>query len=124
MTPAPRSRPLATIAVVLLSHVGFCLFSFWLKYPKQCLWEHGAWAGHEFLPECQKPVYFSAYVSSVAKDAMAAVGMEQRCTKLSGVGDARGVLKDTQGSPGLCCLLDPQLGFLHPGDFCAVPATA
>lgn len=35
--------------------------------------------------------YSSGYVSSVAKDAMAAVGKQQRCTKLSDVGDGKGV---------------------------------
>ena len=80
---------------MLLYHVGFCLFSLWLKYPEQCLWEHGAWDGHEVLLEFKRPVYFSGYVSSVAKDTMAAVGTEQRCTKVSGVGDDRGVFKAT-----------------------------
>lgn len=102
------------------------LFSLWLKYPEQRLWERGAWDGHEFLPECKRPVSFSGYGSSAAKDAMAAVGTEQRCTELPAVGDDRGVFKATQGSLGLCCLrtlLGPQLGFLHLGNFCAVTAT-
>lgn len=102
--PAPRSRPLAASAVMLLFQEGFSLFSLWLKYPKQCLWEHGAWDGHEFLLECKRPVYFSGYVPSMAKDVMAAVGAEQRCTKLSGVGDDSDVFKATRRSQGLCCL--------------------
>lgn len=89
---------------MLLFQEGFSLFSLWLKYPKQCLWEHGAWDGHEFLLECKRPVYFSGYVPSMAKDVMAAVGAEQRCTKLSGVGDDSDVFKATRRSQGLCCL--------------------
>lgn len=50
-------------------------------------------------------------VSPVANNAMAAVGMEQSCSKLSG-----GEFQGTQGSLGFCwcgTLLDPQLGLLH-----------
>lgn len=95
------------------------LFSLCLKYSEQCLWECGASDGHKFLLERERPIYFSGYVS-VAKDAVAAVRMEQSCIKLFGVGDDKGVFKATQGSLGLCCLmalLDPQLAFLHLGNF-------
>lgn len=85
------------ITALLPSHSGACSFAFWLKCPEQCLWERGAWSGHGSSLE----VCFLGCASSVAKDAMAAVGMEQSCTKLFG-GDDRGVFQDTQGSLGLC----------------------
>lgn len=66
------------ITAVLPSHSGACSFAFWLKCLEKCLWEREVWSGHGFSLE----VYFLGCVSFVAKDAMAAVGMEQSCTKL------------------------------------------
>ena len=116
-------RTLAAIAVMLLSHSGFGLV-LCRNIPNNVFGNMGL--GIVFLCESKRPVYFSGYVCSVTKDAMATVGTEQRCTKLSGMGDDRGVFEATQGSLGLCCLrtlLDPQMGFLHLGDFRAVTAT-
>lgn len=76
------------ISGVLPSHSGDLSFAFWLKCPEQCLWEHGAWCGHGFSLE----VCFLGCVSSVANDGMAAVGMEQSCTKLSGHTGITGIL--------------------------------
>lgn len=78
---------------VLPSHSGASSFPFWLKCPEQCLWEHGAWSGHDFSLE----VCVLGFVSPVANNAMAAVGMEQSCSKLSG-----GEFQGTQGSLRFC----------------------